>query len=311
MSPRSISFIGVQSSGKTTALAAILEQVDRGEGGLQWDGAVPDRRLLEQLTDPLLDGEFPQRTNRQGEDEDRRLRLPLRRREDRFVLETADYAGEELERVFALREWSAQWAARSGAAGLLLALRVNERGQPTIPRALPPPPRDVDAPFTPSLLGEELGAPVEVAPPAADTPVEVPDTLALIEVLQCLRHARGLSFGERPPLGSVRVGVLLTAWDAVGPAWAERDPQHFLEERMPLLADVLAANFHADDVRAFGFSATGGDLHEPAHRQRYLSPDPGEHKGFVRWWDPSQVLRRSADLSLPIAWVLMGGKALR
>lgn len=310
MSPRSISFIGVRSSGKTTALAAILEQLNRGEGALRFDGAIPDRRLVDRLTDPLLEGEYPPRTSYQGQGEDQRLKLPLRRGAERFVLETGDYAGEELKRIFALREWSAHWAARSAATGLLLALRVNERGQPTIPRALPAPPRDVDAPFTPALVGEELGAPVEVAPPAADTPVEVPDTLSLIEVVQCLRHARGLAIGERPPKDSLRVGVLLTAWDAVGAAWAERDPAHFLAERLPLLNDVLCANFRPEQVRAFGFSATGGDLNNPEHSRRYVGADAGEDKGFVRWWGGPDALRRSADLSLPIAWVLEGDRVL-
>jgi hypothetical protein len=335
--PHGIALLGGQSTGKSTYLGALVDALQMEKlQHLRLAGLGADARGLQRLAEPLLEGQYPQRT-KAGE----RLSLeaPLRTAGSyfdplSFTLRAGDYDGEEVERLFRdrIHGWSAEWKERAHSQGFLLLVR---------PAVLPPPPRPqllsaqdeqsrwrllrsesgdaqpisdsraaLAAPTNPNTVFGEF--PIEEVPPppraAPSDPVSVPTALAIIELLQFIRHVRELAPGERPRKDEerFRIALLVTAWDSVDPAWRRAGPAAYLSHHLPLLEDFLWSNFLPDDVFRFGLSATGGDLRNPDYNQRYLD-DPS---GFVEWRDATSGIRQSRDIGLPLYWLLFSDRAL-
>jgi len=318
MNDHAIALLGGPESGKTTYLGGFIDALDSGKlTDIEKVREPDDARPLERLTDPLLDGHYPQRTK----GERFSVSLPLRYRQPEgppvdFTLGVGDYDGEEVERLFAnrLSGWSAEWRTRAEASALLLLLRPDAiTPLPLLGRASPTPlPVPAPVPFgsdPASVFGPGL-APAELPPrnlATAQDPLRIPTMLALIELLQFIRHARRLAPGERPPLGSLRVAVILSAWDSADTKWRARGPADYISQHMPLLIDFLWSNFCPADIFHFALSTTGGDLHDARYRQRYLE----EPRGFVEFADATGRIRRTDDLALPIRWALFGDAAMR
>jgi hypothetical protein len=318
MSIRAVSLLGGPGSGKSTYLGAVLDALL----GEQTDGftlleEAADTTIIGQLIAPLLRGEYPTRTAA-----DQRLACELRLGYRDlsgmlpFTLSVGDYAGEEVERLFKDRVegWSPEWRSRAGADALLVALRPAAIVPlPRMGRQAPPPSKparpfgaDPTSVFGLGLADAEIPERHLAAPDEAIR-IPVATVLALIELLQFIRHARGLAPGQRPRDGRLRIGVMLTAWDAVATEWREQPPAAYLAHHVPLLVDFLRSNFLPDDVLCFGISATGGNLQDEAHRARYIDA-PG---GFVAWADAHGVVQRRTDLALPLRWALFGDTSMR
>ncbi|HFE44002.1 MAG TPA: hypothetical protein ENJ18_00720, partial [Nannocystis exedens] len=128
MSERKIALLGGPESGKSTYLGALFDALDEGKCcGLKKRGESADARPIEQLTAPLLDGNYPQRTQLGGRAS---IEQPLtycvaEGKSTEFTLSVGDYDGEEVERIFRDRVggWSAEWQARAHSIALLLFLR--------------------------------------------------------------------------------------------------------------------------------------------------------------------------------------------
>lgn len=329
-----VALLGGPSSGKTTYLGAIVDALQSDQlPGLSLRGIAADATAYERLVEPLLEGTYPQRTKA----ERHVLELPLRAQGDAstddFTLTAGDYDGEEVERLFQerTRGFSPEWQARAHARGLLLFVRPEALAPlPRLRLAGAPdeaahwqavgeksPPKEeprrrtkaakTDLPRPEQGFGPGLNMEALRPPPVAPTdPVRVPTALAIVELLQFLRHVRGLDPGERPRPGELRIAFLATGWDAVDSAWRAKGPARFLVEHAPLLEDFLWSNFHPEDVFRFGLSSTGGDLRDLRYQERYRS-DP---HGFVEWADVKGTVHKTRDLSLPISWVLFGDRAL-
>lgn len=317
-----VALLGGPASGKSTYLGALLDalQMD-GIRHLRLGSLPPDATALARLPEALLQGRYPDRTSRETRTP---VVLPLRTEgallgERSFELRTGDFAGETVDALFQDRLWSEEWTSWAEAEAVLLFLRPDAtvplprpgapldddarwrhlRGEPT-----PPPPRR-------SGLRAVLGSPlVEEAPPAPVRgpldPVRVPTALAMVELLQLLRHARGLTAGERTPRGSLRLVLIVSAWDAVAAAWRERGPNALLASDYALLEDFIYCNFYPDDVLRVGLSATRGDLNTEEGRTQYMN-DPG---GEIVWQRPDGELERTDNLGLPLLWALFGDRAL-
>jgi hypothetical protein len=261
------------------------------------------------------------------------LELPLEAihgsRTEEITLTMGDYDGEEVERLFKDRTsgFSPEWKARATARGLLLFIRPN--ALTPLPRlTLHKTPTDRERLLALKAKGDKKERPkkrrkMEEDPDAAfgggikdearvsrvaapNDRVQVPTVLAVVELLQFLRHERGLDPGERPKPGELRIALLAAAWDAVDPAWKKKGPADCFTEHASLLRDFLWSNYRMEDVFHFGLSSTGGDLRDPRYRQQYRE-DP---HGFVEWADASGRLHRTRNLALPIEWALFGDAAL-
>jgi hypothetical protein len=312
MRTRSIALLGGPASGKTTYLGALVDALQTNQTPRLRLGDIPeDVTAYDRLAEPLLDATYPQRTK----EERHVLDLPLRaRREDGhedISLTMGDYDGEEVERLFDNRThgFSPEWQARASACGLLIFIRPQAlkplpllRRPPASCAALTTALAQAESVFGPGLH-DEIPARGIAGP---DDPVLVPTELAIIELLQFLRHVRGLGPGERPRSGTMRVALLVSAWDSVDPPRRDRGPAQFFVENAPLLEDYLWSNYHVADLFHFGLSSTGGDLRDPRYQDEYL----GDRHGFVGWSDSSGRIQSTPNLALPIEWALFGDPAL-
>ncbi|HEX5751284.1 MAG TPA: hypothetical protein VFZ09_33985 [Archangium sp.] len=332
-----IALLGGPSTGKSTYLGALVDALQMEKlQHLRLAGLGDDAVGLQRLADPLLGGHYPQRTK---VTERLSLDAPLHTAGTyfdplSFTLRAGDYAGEEVERLFRdrIHGWSEEWKARAFSSGFLLLVRPDTltrlpRPQPTSeqdererwrllrhePVAEPSSVRSGPAPVAPTNAAAYFGPlPVEEVPPtpraAPSDPVSVPTALSLIELLQFIRHVRGLAPGERPRAAQerFRIALVLTAWDTVDSSWRQAGPAAYLAHHLPLLEDYLWSNFLQEDVFRFGLSATGGDLNDASYSQRYLE-DPS---GFVEWWEAAHGPHRSADIGMPLYWLLFGDRAL-
>ena len=332
---RNLALLGGPFTGKSTYLGALVDALQmRKLKHLELKGMGGDARGLQRLAEPLLEGNYPPRTA-VGQRLD--LVAPLRTAGSffeslSFTLRAGDYAGEEVEHLFRdrIHGWSSAWQQRAHSDGFLLLVQpdaltqlphsqltglVDEqqrwrhlRREPEAfssfsARPVQTAPTNADA-FFGKLSMEEVPPPPRAAP---SDPVAVPKALAVIELLQFIRHVRGLAPGERPRgKERFRIALLVSAWDAVDATWREAGPATYLAHHLPLLEDYLWSNFLPDDVFRFGLSSTGGDLHNPDYNEQYLD-DPS---GFVEWRDIGRGIQAKPDIGLPLYWLLFGDRAL-
>ncbi|WP_437307004.1 hypothetical protein [Sorangium sp. So ce388] len=323
-----VALLGGQGSGKTTYLGAIVRALETDDlSNLRLSSFPDDATAYDRLSEPLLEGEYPQRTKAERHVLELPLRVTRGGRVEEISLNMGDYDGEEIERLFKdrMQGFSPEWRARSGARGLLLfirpaalmplprlqvhelptdrermlALKANKEQKP---RARTRKKSDPEAAFGPGIQGQSRSPRVA----APDEPVRVPTVLAVVELLQFLRHERGLAPGERPSRGEMRIALLASAWDAVDSVWQRKGPAELFRERAPLLDDFLWSNYHPEDLLHFGLSSTGGDLADRRHQEQYRE-DP---HGFTVWSDASGRILRTRNLALPIEWALFGDEAL-
>ncbi|MBI4819039.1 MAG: hypothetical protein HY791_22395 [Deltaproteobacteria bacterium] len=311
-----ISILGGPGSGKSTFIGSLADGLDRRAiDGINRYCLPENASVLRQLTDPLLDGRYPDHTamsTRTLID----LELDVRVREEvtRVKLDLADFGGEQIQHLFKNRttSWTDDWQAQREASSYCLFVQLDQMptsGAATLKRNSPTQPRGEHR-HAEQLASDQASQPESVYGPGArhepdrpppahsDGPVLVPKLLDLIEVLQFIRHHRGLDPAERPPPGTQRVAVLFSAWDRFDSTFG---PERALREGAPLLADYCWANFQPEDVMAFGLSATGGDLRDESYRKRYLS-----HPGGFSVREDSRGLLHRGDVAQPLRWLLFG-----
>jgi len=323
-----IAVIGGPGSGKSTWLGSVLEAVQQGQSGvlgLPPGGFPNDAQAIKVLTDPLVDARYSERTPFEQEVE---LRVGLRAQHEALgerdvQLAVSDYAGEQLDRLFEhrTRGWGQSWRARANAAGLLVFIRpaanlplprrvkvpVGSSWAQGLSDTSPSSPSRLLSPITPDQVFPAISDEVPVVPlPGPRDPVSIPTVLALIEMLQFLRGERGYHLGQRPTRGSMRVALVVSAWDAVGEEWRRKGPNHYLAEHLPMLEEFIWSSFEADDVFRFGLSATGGDLKNDEYRKKYQD-DPA---GWCEWAAADGRIEHTDEVSLPLLWTLFGDPAL-
>lgn len=315
---QTIALLGGPGSGKTTWLGAVANLIDQELlPQITRTQLSADTRAIDKFSEPLLVGEYPQRTPRDQRDP---ISLHLSATQDDdaktpFTLQVEDFAGEDMERVFSDRLWPDAWRRWSESAnGVLLFVRQPELVP--LPAIRSPAERCIDGLLGPFPSHGWLGAPdpgaafgggfVSETPetPRASPrdPQRVPTTLALIELLQLLRAQRGVATGVRAGHG-LRVAIVVTAWDAVHDY---KTPNEWLAQNAPILEDYLWSNFAPADVMRFGLSSTGVDLRVSKNASRY-DEDP---RGFVVWTNAGEP-REEPDIGLPMRWALFGASALK
>lgn len=294
---RSLALLGLPHAGKSAWLGRLWLAVEAGRRQLRKREAPADLTPLRLLADTLQEGRFPDRTSTTAPPT---FYAPLTWGDTPLDLHVADYNGEEVNAVWDQRDvaWSPAWDARATCSGLAIVIRADKNLaiRSTRLEAVRPEPRTGARLFPAHQPDDDTtGRGVEPGVPAA---------VSIVELLQLLRHARGLAPGERDR--GWRVAVVLTAWDAVPEEARERGPVVFLRERLGLLDDALATNFEAEDVRVFGLSAVGGDI-QGAYAGEFARGEVDDH-GWVAW--DRDGVRCSGDVTLPIGWLLLGDDAL-
>lgn len=302
-----IALLGLPQAGKTSWLGRLWLALDRPPYGSEpplTKAGQPDLEALNALSDSFIDGEYPKATPFVDPP---RIRVPVRWKEGaQFDVRIADYSGEEIKAIHRERDaaWSEAWERRSESSSLMVFIRPAHHIDPTSTRLVPE--RMLQHVDQAGQVGREPLRDSEGG--NLDGWLTVPTAVAIVELMQFFRFLRGWSPGFWPDPKDFRVAVCLSCWDAV----AEEDrcggPAGYMRERLGLLDDFLSTNFHPGGVRAFGVSATGGDLRDAAFQETYAEKYP-EDWGSVQW-STDEGVGESDDLATPLSWLLVGDEAL-
>lgn len=124
-------------------------------------------------------------------------------------------------------------------------------------------------------------------------PDRMPEEAKIVELLQ---------FANRRPRARRRrrLGVIISAWDAVLEGGDERPPAQWFAEERPMLSQFLRYNADAWEVRFYGVSAQGGQLPRDAARLQALE-NASERVIMVGPDAPRH------DPTAPVAWLINGG----
>ena len=186
-----------------------------------------------------------------------------------------DYGGEQIRRMLEQRRVSVAWRDRlTRGDGWILLVRVQHTNLS-------------DDLFSRPLA--DLGSKSRVEPG-----YRMSDQSRLVELLQMLLHVRGV--GTLSRISTPALTVLLSCWDELGEAGEDVRPVAVMTERLPLLADFVGANWHADRLSILGLSSLGRPLSDREQDEEYVSRGP-ERFGYIVRADGS----RDPDLTVPIA----------
>jgi hypothetical protein len=288
--PNVVMLIGARDAGKSNYLFRLWMAIDEGKGRLKKSAIPEDIEHLRAGADRLLNGHFAERT---APDVHVRVEIPVRHAiEERFgTLVVPDVAGEQVLAVCQTREWSSEWEQLvSEKAACLVFVRAGSD--------------EIVAPLDWVTYQERFGGvpdqPAGIVVDGAIEPLEMPTQIVLIEWLQFLR----IAFTSKIGGGFVpRVGIVISAWDAVPLDQQNDGPEDYVRQNFPMLHQFLRANDARFEVQYFGTSVVDGDLtNDSAFRQKFLEGNPADFGYIVHALDGPHS--KSSDVTIPIAWAL-------
>lgn len=281
---RGVLLVGGPDMGKTNYLARLWGAVYKTKTGiLRYDGLPDDLEHLNSILGNLLAGKFAERTKH---DEHWHCEIPLKVENDngfRGKLIVPDCPGEEWRRIYTKNEWSNVWENLiDGVRGCLCFLRPNSS--------------ELRAPLDWMTCWKYFGT-GDVDIPLAD---ETPTQVELVHWIQCLRYAQRARMSRA---GKLRIGVIVSAWDALPGNLKRGTPSMYLKENVPLLHQFMTTNLHTYEFAAFGSSIAGGDLKEDEEfKKEYQAGDPYS-AGYVIH-ELNGQREESSDHTLPVAWAM-------
>lgn len=98
-----------------------------------------------------------------------------------------------------------------------------------------------------------------------------------------------------PDFKSIKVSLIISAWDVVVEFYDKISPEEFLRKKLPLLYQFLNCNQESFHVKIFGVSAQGGDYGADIEILEKLSPEQR-----VMVYDAEGT---SKDIAKPIIWL--------
>ena len=303
----SVLLIGGPDAGKSNFLFRLWIAIDHGGGVLMKDGLPSDLKYLRGGAERLLEGEFAGHTS---EEVYERVVVPVKSAAlsaaPGGIMVVPDVAGEQVLSICRNRQWSWAWEELiSPRCACLLFVRAGSD--------------EVIAPLDWATCFEKYGAVIEVPEPEQtqaagavglvdsndrqmdDEKVALtPTQVVLTEWLQFLRRAfTALAGGSFCP----RVGVVISAWDAVPIDQQSAGPVPYLKDNLPMLYQFIEANEDRFDFQVFGVSIVDGDLtNDEQFKETYLNGRPQDF-GVV-FHSLSGKLTKSPDITLPVAWAL-------
>jgi hypothetical protein len=275
LSTPSILVVGRPESGKSTFLAALFHALRQiPAAGLKLDALPLDASYLNTLVGNWEQFKTVDRTTTSVQEI-----IPIKlidENGEQFELQYPDLSGEEFDDQWIRRTCNRSLAdSIQRASGLILFIGPNIKEPITI--------KDI---FGEEELGQEGN---DVAPLKFD-PLEAPDDVVIVDLLQIFRL-----FGPKVP---IRTSVVFSAWDIVDKyGHTSPLPSDWCSNKLPLLTQFLRCNSSTFDVKLFGVSAIGGDLVED--RQTLLQFTKHSDRIFVVEEDGS----RHNDIRSPLNWV--------
>ena len=299
--------IGGPDAGKSNFLFRLWIAIDTGQGALVKDGLPSELDYLSGGAAGLLEGKFAGHTSKEVYE---RVFVPVKTRvpgDSRGgTLVVPDLDGEQILTICRNRRWSTVWEdLLSNRCACLLFVRASSEAIVA--------PLDWATCF--AKYGGAIEAPKtergEVAKAVGsagsdgsqadeDESVQLPTQVVLTEWLQFLRQAfTSVAGGSFRP----RIGVVISAWDAVPNDQQPAGPVEYLADNFPMLHQFIQAHDEAFEFQVFGVTVVAGDLkNDEDFKNTYLEGNPPDF-GFVLH-SLSGQLERSPDITLPIAWAL-------
>lgn len=281
---RGVLMVGGPDMGKTNYLARLWGAVYKLKTGiLRADGLPDDLEHLNSILGSLLSGRFAERTK---VEDHWHCEIPLKVENGsgfRGKLIVPDGPGEEWRRIYKNNEWSDVWDDLiDSLEGCLCFVRPNSK--------------ELRAPLDWMTCWKYFGTGQLENSLADETPTQV----EMVHWIQCLRYAQR---ARKARTGKLRVGVVVSAWDALPGNVRSGTPLEYLERDLPLLHQFMTTNADAYDFAAFGVSIAGGDLKEDEdYRKEYQNGDPFS-AGYVIH-ELGGGRQESLDHTLPVAWAM-------
>lgn len=270
--------VGLPAHGKTTFIAALWHVLEHGgeNQALRLVELTGDRTYLNKILERWLQCEPALHTSATTEE---LVTFHLASEAGRAVeLSIPDMSGESFQGHWAERIWSAAYDQLvANASGLLLLIHPHEVAEPVA----------IETAESYALsMGET---------PATQSSVEVePFDLRKVATQVQLVDLLQMIASRRPPLDSMRVALIVSAWDLVEDQGTT--PSGWIQKRLPLLDQFLKSNSSIFPVRVYGVSAQGGRYPEDAERLREMAPH--ERIRIVADGVPTR------EITVPIRWLM-------
>jgi hypothetical protein len=288
MKDRSISICGFPESGKTSYLAALwhLVTAKAEQTALEFESLRNgDASHLNALATRWRNGLKQDRTEIQS---NKLVSMNLKNTAGELMrLTLPDLSGESYRTMFEDRECDPLVAKiLDESQGILLLVHADTIRAPLMVTTV-------------AAQTQALGSTIPDNQEVAWAPRLAPTQIQLVELLQLLRLA---------PLSvqTSRIAIVLSAWDKVESEG--KQPEPFLEERLPLLKQYLEAGADKWQWKVYGVSAQGGDYEKEG--EPLLGAKLAKLNGLKALEEPSMRIRVvsgnsvSSDLTEPIAWLL-------
>lgn len=280
---KSLQFVGLPRSGKTTYLAALWHVlVDQSSATtLKLKKLSGDRTYLNGIVKEWRACKPVPRTTLQADDNMVAMHLEGDGFGE-FTLSVPDLSGEVFEALLEHRKLNAAHADLfRHTDGVLLFVHPDVKNGVQI--------SDQDQMMASIGATTEAGS-VANGPTAGCVPWRVemlPTQAKLVELLQFL-----LELADQ----RLRVAVVVSAWDLVTNAKPSQPPHEYVSRRMPLLRQFLNANDDVFDHAVFGISAQGGEI--PGDKTKLLVLDS------LKRVQASYESENDHDITKPLAWLL-------
>lgn len=245
--------IGPPRSGKTTFLAQLYGRLTDKKGKLQLASAPENIDGIKKAYDRLANGE---ETDSTPSADNLEVKIPVIHGGQEFVLHCKDYGGEQVRDLVALMEYDQTWISRA---------KTNDRWILFIR------PSEIERRFDLSKKGYAEKDPKETNALISGTS----DQSQFIELVQVLLHARGT--GMKDLIDTPRLLIALTCWDELS---TDSTPEEILQQKMPLFAQFIAANWLPEAFKIIGVSAQEFPLKTDEARDKYLDEMP-ESFGYL------------------------------
>lgn len=293
---RTVLLIGGPESGKSNYIFRFWLALRDGKTRDIMPGRPPDE--AEYLTvgaNAQLGGHFAGHT---PENTGALCEIPVKAKGDPAALIVPDRPGEEWARLYIDRRWPSEWEPLiDSGTSCLVFIRANSplNQQPldwmSVQRSYGE---------NKANLNREQGSPSIGKQGSSQS--GPPTQVVAVEWLQMLK---ALFRNRVGPRHRPRVGIVVSAWDALSLDDREDGPLGFLRRDFRLLSDFIESNTDRFELSVFGVTLFGGDLDKEAgfHDEFIREGNPRE-RGFVVSDNLKGTLRCSADLTLPVGWAL-------
>jgi len=314
MTDPSVLLIGGPETGKSNFLFKAWNCIFSMLGVLEMDGLPADAEYLQDGAACQMRGEYAGHTT-QAVQVISYIPIQMKGKpEQKATLVVPDVDGEQINRIYRERRWSAEWEDLVDAdSAFLFFVRINS-DLLVVPLdwiachdlyGFKTASQEVAAEFEGQRASTLTTGPKD---PAPDRPTEgskaldgskteAPTQIVLVDLIQFILTAIREKCPNPP---RTKVGFVLTGWDSV-PVDFVGGPAAWIQDNMPFLAQFLDCNRDVLDFEYFGSSVFSGD---PENNQEYLNEMSHKDPRTLGYIKVGASDSAEPDFTIPIAWAL-------